>query len=103
MEKYVLSYYSGDMPLSEEENNRHMGKYQEWMKGLGDAIVEPDKPVVASKLVGPDRTIKDDTINHWMGFCIITAKDMDAAVKIAQACPFLDIGGSIQVDQLMEM
>jgi hypothetical protein len=37
------------------------------------------------------------------GFSIIKADSMEAALKIAKDCPFLDIGGSLEVSELMQM
>jgi hypothetical protein len=37
------------------------------------------------------------------GFSIIKADSLQAALAIAQACPFLDIGGSLEVSELMQM
>jgi len=36
------------------------------------------------------------------GFSIVSADDLDSAVKIAQRCPFLDIG-TIELAEVMEM
>ncbi len=37
------------------------------------------------------------------GYTIIEVDSMKAALLIAKACPFLDIGGSLEVSQLVEM
>ena len=37
------------------------------------------------------------------GYTIIEADSMDAALSIAKVCPFLDIGGSLEVSELVEM
>ena len=37
------------------------------------------------------------------GFTIIEADSMEAALLIAKGCPFLDIGGSLEVSELVEM
>jgi hypothetical protein len=36
------------------------------------------------------------------GFSVIKAGSMEAALSIAQACPFLEIGGSLEVSEMME-
>jgi hypothetical protein len=36
------------------------------------------------------------------GFTIIRAESMEAALSIAQACPFLEIGGSLEVSEMMQ-
>jgi hypothetical protein len=37
------------------------------------------------------------------GFTIIEAESIEAAVAITRACPFLDIGGSLEVSELVQM
>ncbi len=37
------------------------------------------------------------------GYTIIDVDSMDAALSMAKACPFLDVGGSLEVSELMEM
>jgi hypothetical protein len=37
------------------------------------------------------------------GYTIIEVDSMEAALEIAKACPFLDIGGSLEVSELMQM
>ena len=37
------------------------------------------------------------------GFSIIKADSMEAALTIAQDCPFLEIGGSLEVSEMMQM
>lgn len=37
------------------------------------------------------------------GFSIIRAESMEAALSIAQACPFLEIGGSLEVSEMMQV
>ena len=37
------------------------------------------------------------------GFTLIEADSMETALAIAKACPFLDIGGSLEVSELMQM
>jgi len=37
------------------------------------------------------------------GYTIIRTDSMESALSIAKACPFLDIGGSLEVSELVEM
>jgi len=37
------------------------------------------------------------------GFTIIEAESMEAALLSAKACPFLDVGGSLEVSELIQM
>jgi hypothetical protein len=37
------------------------------------------------------------------GYTIIEAESMEVALSIAKSCPFLDIGGSLEVSELVQM
>ncbi|MFT5085347.1 MAG: hypothetical protein ACI9Y1_003406 [Lentisphaeria bacterium] len=37
------------------------------------------------------------------GYTIIESESMEQALAIAKACPFLDIGGSLEVFELIQM
>ena len=37
------------------------------------------------------------------GFTVIEATSMEQALAVAKACPFLEIGGSLEVSELIKM
>jgi hypothetical protein len=37
------------------------------------------------------------------GFTIIEVDSMEAALSIAKSCPFLEVGGSLEISELMQM
>lgn len=87
-----------------EEGKAHMAKYMAWMQGLGDAVVSPDSPMKATQLVSGEGVTDNTDGVQLFGFMVIDVADMDAAVAIAKASPFLEMGGgSIQVGELMDM
>ena len=101
MPKFVLTFEGGRQPSSPEEGQKHMADYMAWMKNLGDAIVMPQTPFKTSKIVSKDG-VSDPSGPPLMGFLMIEAEDMAAAVEIAQACPFLEMG-EMRVAETMEM
>jgi hypothetical protein len=103
MKQFVLVYLGGNQPANEEEANKHFLKYMEWLTSLGDAVVIPTIPLKDTTTVSPDRTIREGGTSAMSGFSIIKAESMEAALSIAQDCPFLEIDGSLEVSELMEM
>ena len=103
MSQYVIVYLGGDQPSTPEEGKQHFSKYMEWMSSLGDSVVSPAIPLKDTSTVSPDGTIREGGSSAMSGFTIIEADSMDAALSIAQSCPFLEIGGSLEVSQLMQM
>ena len=103
MPNFMIAYYGGDQPSSEEEGMAHMGKWKAWVKGLGETIVNPGTPLPVSKIV-TSRSVEDDNDPHSMqGFAVVKALNIEAAVEIAKSDPFLETNGTIRVSQMMEM
>jgi hypothetical protein len=78
-----------------------MAKWKAWVDELGSAMVNPGTPLGQGKLVSSDG-VSERGPNHLTGFSIVLAENIDAAIEIAQRCPFLEIG-TIEVAEAMEM
>ena len=103
MPQYFISYLGGDKPSSTEEGKKHFAKYKEWLSSLGDSAVSPANPLKDTNTVNPDGTVSTGGTTSMSGFTIIEADSMEATLLIAKACPFLDIGGSLDVSELIQM
>lgn len=103
MTRYMLTYIGGDRPSSPEEGQKHMTKYKAWLSSLGDSAVSPANPLKNTSTVNPDGTVTTGGMTSMSGFTIIEADSMEAALLIAKACPFLDVGGSLEVSELIQM
>ncbi len=103
MTKYVITYLGGDKPASPEEGKQHFAKYTKWLASLGDAAVSPANPLKNTSTVNPDGTVTSGGATSMSGFTIIEAESMEAALSTAKACPFLEIGGSLEVSELVQM
>ena len=103
MTQYVIVYLGGNQPASPEEGKQHFAKYMDWLSSLGDAVVSPANPLKDTHTVNPDGTVTSGGTTSMSGYTIIAADAMEAALSMARACPFLDVGGSLEVSELMEM
>ena len=103
MPQYIITYLGGDKPSSPEEGKQHMSKYLDWLTSLGDSAVSPANPLKNTSTVNSDGTVTTGGTTTMSGYTIIEVGSMDAALSIAKACPFLDVGGSLEVSELMEM
>ena len=103
MSQYVIVYLGGDQPASPEEGKQHMAKYKEWLASLGESVVSPANPFVNTSTIKPDGTVTSGSTTSMSGYTIIEAETIEAALSIAKACPFLDIGGSLEVSELVQM
>lgn len=103
MKQFVFVYLGGNQPSDPKEASEHVDKYMAWLSSLQDSVVVPTIPLKDTTTVSPAGTIKEGGSSAMSGFTIIKADSMAAALSIAQACPFLEIGGSLEVSELMEM
>ena len=103
MPQFVLVYVGGKHPSSPEEGQKHFARYMEWLSSLGDAAVSPANPLQNTNTVNPDGSVSPGGNSGISGYTIVEAESMDAALAMAQSCPFLEIDGSLEVSELMQM
>ena len=102
MSEYVLAYHGRKMPESPEEGAKQKARFESWVGGLGDAVVNPGTPLGKAKTVSSGGVSDDGGSNPLMGFSIVKADSMDAAVAMVKGCPFLEMG-TVEVAEVMEM
>lgn len=103
MSQYVIVYLGGDQPSDPDEGRQHFSRYMDWLSSLGEAAISPANPLKNTSTVNPDGTVSTGGNSTMSGYTIIEADSMETALGIAKACPFLDIGGSLEVSELVEM
>jgi hypothetical protein len=102
MSDYVFAYHGGKKPETPEEGAKHMAKWKAWVGELGDAMVNPGTPLGKSKTVSASGVSDDGGANPLLGYSVVKAESMDAALEIARGCPYLEMG-TIEVAEIMQM
>ncbi len=103
MPQYLITYLGGNRPSSPEEGKQHMTKYMQWLSSLGKSAVSPANPLKNTSTVNSDGSVTSGGKTSMSGFTIIEAASMESAISIAKSCPFLEVGGSLEVSELMKM
>ncbi len=103
MPNYIIAYHGGRKPESPEEGAKHMAKWKQWVGDLGESVVNPGTPLTNTRIVSSDGVSDDGGSRPMSGFSVVKADDLDAALEMAKACPFLETGGTLEVAQMMEM
>ena len=81
-----------------------MAAWTAWMEGIGSGLIDGGAPVGKSSTVKPDGSIVGDGgANPVSGYSLIEASDLAAAQKIAQGCPILGAGGSVEIAPTLQM
>lgn len=96
------------MGLSPEQMQERMGKWFAWNEKMraqgvvktGDALHSHGK-----RISGKDRTVTDGPFAESKeligGFYIVKAEDYDGALKIAEDYPDYDLGGTVEIREVM--
>ena len=103
MSKYIITYLGGNPPSTPEDGKKHFAKYREWLLSLGHKAVSPANPMKGTSKINSDRTVTNGSTTKMSGYTIIEVDTFEEALEIGKACPFLDIGGSLEVSELIDM
>ncbi len=108
----MLIFHGGQMDgASPEQMQSHMGKWMAWVQKLSKSgqyvSGEPLLPGGKSVSGAAGKTVTDGPYTEGKevvgGFFIINAKDINEAVEISKECPDFELGGTVQVRQVMKM
>jgi hypothetical protein len=111
MEKFMLIFQGGQLEgLSPEAMEAQMGKWMAWVDRLSKEgrYVSGEPLLPGGKLVtGPKKAVTDGPYTEGKevvgGYFVVNAGDMNEAVEIAKDCPDYELGGSVQVRQVMKL
>lgn len=103
MANYLLAYTGGSEPQSEEEGKAVMDAWIAWFTSVGDAVVDAGNPIGASAAVTADGTIAAGAPSGITGYSVVKADSLDAATAIAQTCPHLAAGGTVEVYETFDV
>jgi len=111
MKDYLLLFRGGEMQgLTEEDRNKHLAKWGEWIGGLS----KEGKFVSGEPLGGESRVItgKKMTITDGPyaeskelvgGYLIIKAADLNGATEISRGCPIYEVNGTTEIRDIHHM
>lgn len=107
----MLIFVSEDyqaMGLSPEEMQSRMGKWFAWNQKMQEQGVVKDGHALHAatrRVSGPNRSITDVPSAELKeivgGYYIVQAKDVVQATKIAQDYPDYDLGGTVEIREVM--
>lgn len=103
MPQFMFVYLGGQLPTDPEEGQKHFQRYQQWLDSLGEAIVSPAIPFKDTHVVQSDGTVSPGSTSAMSGLSIIRMGSMQEALAAAQSCPFLEINGTLEVSEMIEM
>lgn len=111
MKEFMLIFMGvnyGEMDLSPAEIQDRAGQWMNWQEKMQKQGVLKEGNALQSDLrrvTGPDRIVTDRASTESKeiigGYYIVKANDHEAAIEIAQDYPDYDLGGTVEVRELM--
>ena len=99
MPKFLVTYHGGGMPESDEGRQQAMAAFGAWVAAAGKALVDPGAPLGASRTVSAGSVTDGAAPGSFNGYSILDAADLDRAVDLVRAHPYVERGGSLQVSE----
>jgi hypothetical protein len=97
MAKFVLAYRGGGMAEGAAAQEASMAEWMAWFGSLGDAVLDVGNPFGPACAVASNGTVSEGGSAGLSGYSIVAAGDLGAAGAMAQGCPVLAAGGSVDV------
>ena len=111
MKDFMLIFMGEDyqsMGMDPEQMQDRYGRWFAWnQKMRADGVVKNGEALhtEAKRVSGKDRVVTDGPFVEGKdlvgGFYIVQATDMDGALKIAEGYPDYDIGGTVEIREVM--
>ena len=111
MKEFMMIFIGADytdLGLSPEEMQNRMGKWFAWgnkMEQAGSLRGGHALTPQIRRVIGKDRTVTDLTSAEVKeivgGYYVVEAKDFDAVQEIAKDFPDYDLGGTVEIREIM--
>ena len=96
MANYLLLYHGGGMPETDEDKTKVMAAWGEWIKQVGEGLVDAGNPTADVQTVSQSG-IAAFFGDRVTGYSIVKADAMEDALRHAQTVPLVAEGGSVDV------
>ena len=73
-------------------------EWQAWFGAMGSALVDLGYAVTDYASLGEVGSAS----SRMIGYSVVSAEDMDAALALAKDCPALRVGGGVEIGPVME-
>lgn len=110
MSDFIFLFRGGQEESSPEQMQKHMQKWQNWMKELGQkGHFKAGEPLDKSGKVvkGSRKAITDGPFAEAKdlvgGYIIVSASNLDEAVELSKGCPIFEREGIVEVRPIMKM
>jgi hypothetical protein len=103
MAKYLFAYLGGTMADTEEARQAAMAAWGAWFGTLGAAVVDAGNPFGPAATVSAPGSVSEGGAAGLTGYSVLSADSLASASKLAEGCPVLASGGSVEVYETFEV
>jgi len=100
MTRFLITYHGSGMPSDPALMEQAKTAFATWASEAGDAIVDPGAPVHMVSQASSGSPTDPAEIG---GYSIIQAESLDAATAVLQSHPYVARGGTLQINQIIEV
>ncbi len=101
--------YNPSVKPTPEQMQASIKQWQDWIGGIAaqGKFLSTNRLSSAGKILKPNNVVVDGPYAEVKeiigGYIIVKATNIDEAMKLAEGCPILDIGGHVEVRTVIEM
>ena len=101
MHKYLITYHGGgEMPRNPDAMAKVKAAFGAWLESAGSAVVDPGAPVATKASVSSGAALPAVGIG---GYSILEASSEEDVVRILRSHPFVQRGGTLQINEVMSV
>jgi hypothetical protein len=100
MARFLITYHGAGMPTDQAAMEQAKTAFGTWVSEAGESLEDPGAPVrMATQVATGDATEPVEL----GGYSIIVAASVDAAVDLLRSHPFVARGGTLQVNEVLDV
>jgi hypothetical protein len=99
MARFLVTYHAGDMPQDPESITHARSALAQWAAKTGAALADMGAPIRSATTISSDGIHNGAPAWPFMGWSVIEAEDVDAAVRLLGDHPFISRGGILQLSE----
>jgi hypothetical protein len=113
MKEFVMIYRNEAMPEAKYSPDEMQGILKQWENWMGSIAAQNKLSAIGNRLGSEGRNIKPGNIvtngpyaeikEFVGGYTIINVDSIEEATEIAKGCPILNVGGSVEVRDIVPM
>jgi len=98
MAKYLITYHGSKLPNDPAVLERAKMAFGQWLQEAGDAVIDAGAPIHMVRQVSTGSPAAAVEIG---GYSIVEAASLDAVVSLLNTHPFVERGGTLQINEII--